>query len=182
MALITRITRLIRSDLHAMLDHIEEPDLLLRQAVREMELAVEQDEQRMKLINHESRQLASRVTELKHSQQQTENELDICIESGEDDLARAVIRRRLGNERLLKNLQMRQEGLQSDLAELQARLDENRNRLAAMQQKLELVDVRQESHVGERPYPDGCMPADAGVTGEEIEVALLREKQRRRPS
>lgn len=36
MALINRATRLFRADLHAVLDRIEEPDILLRQAVREM--------------------------------------------------------------------------------------------------------------------------------------------------
>ena len=37
MALITRFSRLFRADLHAVLDRIEEPDVILRQAVREME-------------------------------------------------------------------------------------------------------------------------------------------------
>ena len=37
MALITRVARLFRADLHAVLDRIEEPDVLLKQAVREME-------------------------------------------------------------------------------------------------------------------------------------------------
>ena len=33
MALITRVTRLFRSDLHAVLDNIEEPKILLKQAI-----------------------------------------------------------------------------------------------------------------------------------------------------
>ena len=37
MALIKRLSRLFAADLHAVLDQIEEPEALLKQAVREME-------------------------------------------------------------------------------------------------------------------------------------------------
>ena len=36
MALVNRLSRLFQADFHAVLDRIEEPDLQLRQAVREM--------------------------------------------------------------------------------------------------------------------------------------------------
>ncbi|MGH8588771.1 MAG: PspA/IM30 family protein, partial [Gammaproteobacteria bacterium] len=50
MALITRVSRLFRSDLHAVLDRIEEPEVLLRQAIREMEAELSSDEQRIRLM------------------------------------------------------------------------------------------------------------------------------------
>ena len=37
MPLVDRVARLFRADLHAVMDRIEEPDVLLRQALREME-------------------------------------------------------------------------------------------------------------------------------------------------
>ena len=37
MALINRISRLFTADMHAVLDRLEEPDVLLKQALREME-------------------------------------------------------------------------------------------------------------------------------------------------
>ena len=57
MALVTRISRLFQADFHAVLDRIEEPDLQLRQAVREMQYALEQDQQRLQLLQHEAEQL-----------------------------------------------------------------------------------------------------------------------------
>jgi phage shock protein A len=44
MALITRLSRLFQADMHAVLDKIEEPELLLRQAIREMEEFIATDE------------------------------------------------------------------------------------------------------------------------------------------
>ncbi len=53
MALITRMTRLFTADLHAVLDRLEEPDVLLKQALREMEDDVALREQRVRYLEHE---------------------------------------------------------------------------------------------------------------------------------
>ena len=60
MALITRVSRLLRADLHAVLDRVEEPEVLLRQAVREMDAALGEDRRRTKLMEHEQTQLVAR--------------------------------------------------------------------------------------------------------------------------
>ena len=57
MALITRLSRLFQADLHAVLDRIEEPDTLLRQAMREMEEALDPDAQQIKRLQLEQGQL-----------------------------------------------------------------------------------------------------------------------------
>ena len=95
MALITRVSRLFRADLHAVLDRIEEPDILLKQALREMEEALARDEQRVKLLTHEQAQLSSRAQEVEQSLSDIEEELDVCFDSGKDELARALVRRKL---------------------------------------------------------------------------------------
>ena len=53
MALITRVGRLFRADLHAVLDRVEEPEVLLRQAIREMEEELAEERQRLRLARHE---------------------------------------------------------------------------------------------------------------------------------
>ena len=63
MALITRLTRLFRADVHAVLDRIEEPDVLLRQAVRDMEEECGRDAQRVALLGREQELLAARAAD-----------------------------------------------------------------------------------------------------------------------
>lgn len=46
MALINRISRLFSADFNAVLDRIEEPDVLLKQALREMEEDIYSDTQK----------------------------------------------------------------------------------------------------------------------------------------
>ena len=60
MALINRVSRLLRADLHAVLDRVEEPEVLLRQAVREMDAALAEDRRRARLMTHEQTQLGAR--------------------------------------------------------------------------------------------------------------------------
>lgn len=175
MALITRVSRLFRADFHAVLDRIEEPDVLLRQAIREMEEALARDEQRIRMLNHEQGQLVARSRDLDQSLSDIEEELDICFTSDKDDLARALIRRKLEAQRLGKQLSRRQEMLQETLSGLKAGLEENRSRLDSMRQKAELLADDRETD-----YPeDNLSGPDISVRDEDVEIAFLREKQKR---
>ena len=178
MALITRVSRLFQADFHAVLDRIEEPEVLLRQAVREMEEELARDEQDSKVLHHEQGQLIARETDLEQSLHDIEEELDVCFESGNDDLARACIKRKLEAQRFCKGLSRRRQALQETLKDLNTRLRENRARLESMRQKAELLA---EENTRARPTDDWTLP-DITVRNEDVEVALLREKQQRRRS
>ncbi len=175
MALITRVTRLFQADLNAVLDRIEEPDILLRQAVREMEDALARDEQRSKLLQHEHGQLISRQTEQDRLLGEIEEQLDVCFAAGKDDLARTLIRRRLETQRLQKFLAGKAGTLQETLNGLQARLEENRAQLDSMRQKVELLAA--DDSAGD--HETGWTEPQVTVREEDVEIAFLREKQQR---
>ncbi len=175
MALITRVSRLFQADFHAVLDRIEEPEVLLRQAVREMEEELARDEQRSKMLTHEQRQIVTRETELKQSLHDIDEELDTCFAAGNDELARACIRRKLEVQRFGKNLSRKRGALGEALEELDSRLRENQARLESMRQKAELLAGESDRA---RPGDNWSMP-DITVRDEDVEVAFLREKQHR---
>ena len=178
MALITRVSRLFQADFHAVLDRIEEPEVLLRQAVREMEEELARDEQRSKVLTHEQRQLVAREAELTQSLQKIEEELDTCFSAGNDELARACIRRKLEAQRLGKLLSRKRGAISETLTELNTRLGENQARLESMRQKAELL-----AGEGVRARPaDDWSQTDISVRDEDVEVAFLREQQHRSQS
>ncbi len=178
MALITRLSRLFQADLHAVLDRIEEPQALLRQAVREMEEELACDEQRVRGLEHELRQLVHRQSENSQLLTDLDDELDVCFDSGKDDLARALIKRKLETVRLKKFLSGRREVQERTLSGLKTRLHEHRTRLESMRQKAELLAEERAAD----SHGDGwCTPAIA-VCDEDVEVAFLREKQKRSQS
>ena len=175
MALITRVSRLFRADLHAVLDRIEEPDVLLKQAVREMEEELNRDEQHIKVLNRERGQLVARERDIEQSLDEIEEELDVCFASGKDDLARTLVRRKLEAQRFRKHLLRKRETLQDTLASLQQRFDENRSQLESMRQKAELLTEDSDTDHPE----DAWTTPDISVREEDVEVAFLREKQNR---
>ena len=175
MALITRISRLFQADLHAVLDRVEEPDLLLRQAVREMEDDLARDEQSMKVLIHDLGELGSRETDVEQSLTELEDELEVCFQSGKDDLARVLIKRKLEGVRLQKYLAHKRNQLEQTANGLRSRLQENRTRLDSMRQKAELLAKDTASDSDE----DIWSRPDIAVRDEDVEVAFLREKQKR---
>jgi len=175
MALIRRISRLMRADLHAVLDQLEEPDILLRQAVREMEEILAKDQQRYKLQLHEQELLEAREKEITQSLADSESELDLCFENSQEALARNLIKRRLEAANILKVLTGRRSRLENSCTELKTSIEQNRSRLESTRQKAELLSEEQPQEA-----PGECWPeADARIRDHEVELELLRERQKR---
>ncbi len=178
MALITRVSRLFRADLHAVLDRIEEPEVLLRQAVRDMEDELSQEQQRCKLLGCEHQQLGVRYAELEQSLETLETELDVCFSSNEEQLARTLIRRKLETQRLAKTLIRKRTALELELAALKERIGEYRTRLDHLRQKVELLVEEAPDGLAEEAWET----AGSGVSDADVDVAFLREQQNRRAS
>lgn len=176
MALITRVSRLFQADLHAVIDRIEEPYILLKQAVREMEEALDNDERHFKALHHEQTQLQAQYASVNDSLNETEEALNVCCESNQDDLARKVVKTKLETLQFKKFLSRKLNTLEQTISGLHARLDENRSNLVSMRQKAELLaDEKPSSSINDNwNYPGFA------VRDEDVEVTLLREKQKRR--
>jgi len=184
MALINRISRLVKADFHAVLDQIEEPEQLLKQAIRDMEGDLAEAEQRIIQCNHDQDALAVRKAELEATIAGIDEQLDLCFESDKEALAKKLIRRKLEAERLLTRLQARFSANEKYLEEQRATLDENRATLDGLRQKAELFAHRVPSHPDGGAEPDGIawMTREMTVGDDEVEIAFLREKSLRSES
>ena len=174
MALIDRIARLFTADVHAVLDRIEEPDVLLKHAVREMDEELARNEQRARVLAHEHEALGERQRKTHALLAQLDTELDVCFASSNETLARKVIKRRLETERLAAHVAERRSALEKDRAALHATVDEQREHLDVLRQKMELFTV---ATAGDDPRSGDCTVGET-----EVEVALLRERQKRQRS
>jgi len=184
MALVNRISRLFKADLHAVLDQIEEPEQLLKQAIRDMEDDLAIAAQRISTSARDQERMAVRMAELKDAIAATDSQLDLCFASGKDDLARKQVRKKLEAEQLLKRLATKHLANGKYRDEQQAALDTNQATLASLQQKAELFAERNPV----RTDPDASTSDNAWMTRElsvdedEIEIAFLREKSARESS
>ncbi len=175
MALINRVSRLFQADFNAVLDRIEEPELLLRHAVREMEDELDHDEQRSRLLNHEVKQLVLRRRNIEQALDSIEEELDICFEADNDELARPLVTRKLELLQAIRFLDEKSESLCQSLDNLNTRISENRSRLESMRQKADLL-AESDQHSSSETLIDATR---FSIDKADVEVALLREKQKR---
>ncbi|MGH8476694.1 MAG: PspA/IM30 family protein [Methylococcales bacterium] len=173
MTLIDRITRLFRADIHDLLDRIEDPSIVLKQAVRDMEQELSQDEQSIRQAQREQDGLASRLKEIESTLEGIETHLGVCFDSGKDDLAKRLIKKRLEMQSLHKQLARKKGHLEETLILRKSSFEENRSRLEEIRQKAELLAVEdlEDSLAREPVY------CEAVIREEDVEVALLREKQ-----
>ncbi len=179
MAVMTRLTRLFRADVHAVLDRMEEPDVLLRQAIREMEDEVERGTRELRARELELATARRRGTELTASLATLAGELDLVFAANNEPLVRTLLRRRLEGERLLAHVDRRGVALGREIESRRGALEDQQRRLEAMRQKAALFE--------QEPRREGddasCFDApDLAVTDADIELALLRERARRSAS
>ena len=184
MALINRISRLFKADFHAVLDRVEEPETLLKQAMRDMEDELASTEQRIALRTQEQQAMANRKTELESAIAEFDAELDLCFESGKDNLAKTQIKKKLEAERLLKRLTTKHSANKDYLDEQQTMLEENSTTLGSLRQKAELFAHRSAVHADAGSEFDNAawMSRELTIDDDEIESAYLREKNLRSAS
>lgn len=184
MALINRISRLFKADFHAVLDQIEEPEALLKQAIRDMEDDLADTEQRIRLCAHDQVALQRRKGEIESSISEFDSQLDLCFDSGKDDLAKSLVRKKLEAGRLLKRLDSKIESNQRFLDEQRKSLDDNAATLESLRQKAELFSQRASirTEAGSEFDDVTFMSREAAVDDNEVEIAFLREKDLRRAS
>lgn len=184
MALINRISRLFKADFNAVLDQIEEPETLLKQAIRDMDDDLARTGQRIILCTHDQDVLSARKREMENALIDFDAQLDLCFESQKDDLARSLIRKKLETERLLKRLDARHVSNDKYLDEQRLLLDENKATLENLRQKAELFAQRTPAHIDGGPEFDDVawMARETTVGDDEVEIAYLREKSSRSAS
>jgi len=174
MALITRLSRLFKADFHAVIDQLEEPDIVLRQAVREMDEAIKEEARLIKRMTHESDLTLMALSELESNLQQTDEELDICFSSNEETLSKTLVKRKLEIAKRINKTKAQQQQLQENLIEAKHQYQEHQSTLESMQQKAALLA----EEVSRKPATH-FSSTEFTVSDADVEIAFLREKQKR---
>lgn len=178
MALITRLARLFRADFHAVLDRMEPPDIVLRQAVRDMQENLDLGHSRLNAIRSQAGVLAARIEQADSDFEQIEADVDACFYEGDSGMVRVLLRRRLEAENHRQHLQARVTGLEQAEAALMKSIGEQQASLQEIRQKAAVFECR-ESPAIDDVYP-GANTIPGSVSEEDVDVALFREQQKRR--
>jgi len=170
MALITRISRLFHADMHAIIDQIETPDLLLKQAIRDMEASLADDEKDLAQCKFELASLNKKKEEANTSMTELQEQLDVCFKSNQDELAKTFIKRQLESEQYLKHLTNSISSHSEKVTGLATQISQHQAQLLSMKQKMDLFEQHDNSFDTDNK--------SFTVHEEDIELALLRAKQK----
>ena len=176
MPLINRFTSLLSADVHAVLDKIEDPIASLKFAVREMEESLTEIQKQNEAVRRQEQKLQRQLRDSERLNRDLEQQLDVCFDSGEEALAKSVLRRKLAND--AKRASIEKSLLDSEAAIIRQTnlVEENERRLAATREKLALLEHETET------TPSPFTTKDIGepdISNEAVDIAFLKEKQRR---
>jgi phage shock protein A len=162
MALITRLSRLFHADINAVLDQIEEPELLLKQAIREMAENLEQQQN-----NKQQQEITQTVSGL-------DQQISLCFDNNQETLTKKLIRRKLESQYCLSQLTKNGLSLEQRCTELKVLLEQDQDQLNSMQQKAAIFH----SHATNSTADSTPNMHSFSVHEEDVDVAFLDEKQK----
>lgn len=176
MPIINRLSSLFLADFHALLDRLEDPYTTLSLAVREMEESLRDHKVALDSVKEEIELTARHCEQASQRLAALEEELDVCFKSNEEALAKAIIRRKLSAVKNLTELLTRREHLSEQKAKQQAALQEKERQLSMMREKLDLYQHEYENSHGRS---ENYGPSDLDISDEAVDIAFLKEQQRR---
>ena len=175
MPLVDRFTRLLTADFHALLDRVEEPASLLRQAVHDMSGELAAMHTRQRALQRDLQTTRASLATARERISRLDGELDLCLAAGKDQLARDLVRRKLEVQAALERATSREQVLAYEISELTNSIGDSEQNLAAMREHLLTLDEA----TGESAAHAAPVIHAGAISSEEIDIALLREKQRR---
>ncbi|MGI9323899.1 MAG: PspA/IM30 family protein [Pseudomonadales bacterium] len=174
MALLHRFSRLLSADLHAVMDRLEDPDILLQQAQREMTSVVADERAQLERSERDINRIEQQLEQLGSKLGALQSELDLCFDANDEGLARSVIKRKLQVSAAHTDLQTRQ----AELLQQRRALEE---KVIAHQADLDAI-AAEAQRLAEVPHTSSH-PADSEIgsviNDEAVELALLAERQAR---
>lgn len=170
MSLIHRISRLFRADVHGFIDYLEEPDVMLRQALRDMEEAILERERGCNVLREELRKARHIKEELQEKLDSIQEKITLCFAEADENLAKKFIRRKLETR---KHLELSQNAVREKSELLEGVVQQLEEDKAKYEEILEKTRILSDVEVSE-----DCA-SDMEVSNDEVEVEFLKEKRER---
>jgi len=173
MALLERVSTLLRANLNDMVEKAEDPERLLKQIVLDMENQLLQVKTQVAIAIADEHLLEKKRAE--HEQQAAEwrRKAELAVQKGHDDLARAALERALSYDNLVA-------GFATQAEDQKHEADNLRQALRKLEQKLSETRARCEMLVAEhrRAKVVGRATEARRVVGSDQESAINRMKSK----
>lgn len=139
MALLERVTTLIRANLNDLVDRAEDPEKMIKQVILDMQNQLIQLKTQVAISIADEHVLEKRMKENEDKSQEWFHKAEIAVDKKKDDLARAALERHKSYQRLTENFAEQVQDQKLQVENLKSALRKLEQKLAEAQSKADLL-------------------------------------------
>lgn len=178
MAIITRIVKIFKADIHGVMDRLEDRRLLLRQHLRDMEEVLHRKEAKLRKVKASHNQKQKDLAAYRQQWKALDHDLTVALCKNKDEIARMLLRKMKPLENMSENLTRHLEALNDEMISIKNHLKQQR--LCYEQLKYRATEYLRRTQM-QQWEKDLVLPVSADGYGtpteEEIELELLKRKK-----
>ena len=142
MALLERVSTLLRANINDLLSKAEDPEKLARQLVLDMENQLMQVKTQVAIAIADQHLLLKKRTEQEAAQAQWLRKAELAVTKQQDDLARAALERALSHQRMAEGLAQQHTDQTAEAETLRGAYTRLQQKLAETQSRVELLSTQ----------------------------------------
>jgi phage shock protein A len=171
MGIFSRLNRVIKSNLNALVDQAEDPDKMIGQTVADMKSALKRARKDLIEAMGSAKRLDKKEMELEKEAVDWEQKAILALERDDEDLAREALRRKA---RTLKDAQ----SVRARAAEQATAADAMKDQLERIEEKLDDLKARQKSLAAQVRQARSQQPDPARRTGDRLGGGAFSDLER----
>src|SRR5258706_7115757 len=142
MALLERVSALVRANLNDLIDKAEDPEKMIKQVILDMRNQVLQVKTQVAIAIAEQHLLARKAAENEEKQGEWMRKAELAVEKKDDSLARAALERAMGYKELADSFHQQVADQKTQVENLKAALHKLEGKLVEAESKSDLLIAR----------------------------------------
>jgi phage shock protein A len=177
-AIIDRIVKIFKADIHGVMDRLEDRRLLLKQHLRDMEEVLQRKEAKLRKMTADQKQGQKDLAGYRQQWEALDHDLTVALRKNKDDIARMLIGKMKPLENMCEELTRHLETSNEEMMQFRNHLQQQRLRYEQFKYRTTEYLHKTQRQQWEKDVID---PVSTGSyeapTDEEIELELLKRKE-----
>jgi phage shock protein A len=176
MALLERVSTLIRANLNDLIEKAEDPDKMIKQVILDMENQLIQVKTQVAVALADQHMLEKKRKEIEQKAAEWMQKAEFAVDKEKDDLARTALERSMTHQKMAENFKQQEENQKAQAEVLKSSLKRLTEKLAEAHAKRDLLIAEHRRARGLSKASEAQMTFDrkSGKTGiDDIDVGLV---------
>jgi phage shock protein A len=180
MAILARMLKIFKADIHGVMDQLEDRELLLKQHLRDMAEALSRKQAKLSKMKASHNQGLRDLAGYKQQWEALDHDLTMAVRKDKDDIARTLIRKMKPLENLSGELSRHLKSLDEEMIQFKNHLQQQRLRYEQLKNRTAEYLHKTQTQQWKKDVIDPVSDDGSGeLSDQEIELELLKRKDAR---